>query len=76
MPSTQKVFLKRSTRSLDPIALLGLSDNFTVLTHSPRSSLHTAAGLITTENDQNGPKFSFDFGNVHFVLLVSPVPNP
>ena len=79
IPATQNVSLNSLTRSADPMALFGLSESFTVLIHSPvfpLSSLHTASGLITTENEPNGPYCSFAFGNMPFVLFVSHVPHP
>ncbi len=79
IPATQNVSLNSLTRSADPMALFGLSESFTVLIHSPvshLSSFHTASGLITTENEPNGPYCSFAFGNMPFVLFVSHVPHP
>ena len=79
IPATQNISLNSLTRSADPMALFGLSESFTVLIHSPvspLSSLHTASGLITTENEPNGPYISFAVGKVPFVLFVSHVPHP
>jgi len=64
-----KVCLKSSFLSLSQVAFVKLSLSFTQLTQVP-SGLLTLFGLITTENDQNGQKFSFSFGKVHFVLFV------
>ena len=74
-PSCQKVCLKSFTLSASPVALVKLSDNFTHDTQVP-SGLFTLFGLITTENEPNGQKFSFSFGNVPLVLFDKLVPIP
>jgi len=72
-PDSQKISLKNSTLFFSQVAFVKLSLSFT---HDIQlqSGLWISLGLTTTENDQNGHKFSFSLGQVHFVLFVKFVP--
>lgn len=74
IPASPKMFLKCSTLEGAHIALFGLSESFTVDTHSQFDRC-TAVGFTTTENDPKGQNLS-SFGKVPLVLLVRLVPIP